>query len=62
MLSSLKIRKKARCRHYHVSGRRCGSPESDRALHFCMYHLNHMGDNCSGCKGMKESLVPPKGW
>lgn len=60
MLSSLKIKKKARCRHYHVSGRRCGSGESDRVLHLCRYHVSHK--DCDECTVIRQSFIPPKGW
>lgn len=58
---TFKVRRIARCRHTHVSGRRCGSPEGDRTLHLCRYHVTH-SDNCSECMSMKQSFIPPKGW
>lgn len=62
MLSPLKIRRIARCRHYHVSGRKCQSPEHARDTHRCTYHEQHDGKACAECLNMLNAFQPPKGW
>lgn len=46
-----------RCRHYHVSGRRCGSKVPKGTDH-CQSHLVP----CKECETMKVTFIPPKGW
>lgn len=49
-----------RCRHTHLSGRRCSSmvPKSNKAG-LCVAHV---AGPCSECANMRQSFVPPKGW
>lgn len=50
------IRRKKKCKHYHVSGRRCAMPAEE----YCNAHKRHPA--CSECESMKLSFIPPKGW
>lgn len=51
----------ARCRHYHVSGRRCGTQISkSQELKYCEAHKQH--PRCTECESMKLTFIPPKGW
>lgn len=49
------------CRHYHVSGRRCGNLMYKEAeARYCDMHKEH--PRCTECESMKLSFIPPKGW
>lgn len=52
-----------RCRHEHVSGRRCGARVGRDAFGdiplFCGFHK---GNECAECKAMMAAFTPPKGW
>lgn len=52
----MQIRRKPRCKHYHLSGRRCG----EAAETYCSAHKQH--PKCRECESMKVSFIPPKGW
>lgn len=61
---SVTLRRVPRCKHYHLSGRRCAESTSHESK-LCSLHRNTRGNfkvGCAECDSMRLSFVPPKGW